>query len=150
MCSGAGACVLHCMWVHACCYCGVYTKCWTLVNFSDIGVHDCHCMCAYTLTAPDPHAHAQPLLPSCPTSTVSSRPGHDYRGGNLPLDCGMGARWWQLRLARGGANSACLLGDRYLHHAPAKPHARPHTLTTLLYPTTFYLPPLFRPHPCTS
>ena len=36
----SGACVLHYTWVHACFYCGVYSKCWGLVSFDDIGVHN--------------------------------------------------------------------------------------------------------------
>jgi len=41
--------------------------------------------------------------------------------------------------ARGSADHACLLFDRYLHHAPTRPQTRPHTHTTPLFVTTLVI-----------
>jgi len=50
----------------------------------------------------------------------------------------MGARRLQFRLARGSADSVCLRARFYLHHAPTRPHTRPHTHTTPLHTTTLH------------
>jgi len=56
-------------------------------------------------------------------------------GGTPTLDHN-GRAAQNLRLARGSAESVCLRAHRYLHHAPPRPHTRPHTLTTPSHATT--------------
>jgi len=87
----ARASVLLGMWVHVCWNCAVYKEHWALICFSDICVFTCYFICGYTLTIPPPHAHAPPLLPSGPTSPVSSSSGHKHQGGTPPLDHGRAA-----------------------------------------------------------
>jgi len=57
-------------------------------------------------------------------------------GGGIPL-WAMGAQHRHLILARGSADSSCLLARRYLYHAPPRPHTRPHTHKSPLQVTTF-------------
>ena len=50
----------------------------------------------------------------------------------------MGARWRNLWLARGSAESVCLCDHGYLHHVPPRPHTRPCTLTTPFHAATLH------------
>ena len=96
--------------------------------------------CGYTPPLPYP-----PLLPSDATSPVSSFPSHDHWEGTPSLDHGRTAAKPTIS-ARQRIN--CTM--RYLHHAPPRPHTRPHTLTTPLYATTLHshmLPPAHTPAP---
>jgi len=88
--------------------------------------------CCSALSSPYP-----PLLPSdqhppCPLSQLKT-----IRLG-LPPSIIMGSRRRNLRLARGSAESVCLRDHGYLHHAPPRPHTRPHTLTTFFHATTLH------------
>jgi len=126
-----GACVRLHMWVHARFYSGIYKERWALLT---------------TGRATSPYAHVPPLLPSGPTSTVSS-PRAPRQWGTPPPDHRRAAV--VLKLSHGGANSVCLLLRRYLNHAPTRPHTRPHTHTTPLHATTLHshLPPDHTPAP---
>jgi len=80
------ASVLLGMWVRVCWYCAVYKEVWALISFSDICVLTCYFICGFTLTIPAPHAHAPPLLPSGPTSSVFCSLGHKHWGGTSPSE----------------------------------------------------------------
>jgi len=62
---------------------------------------------------------------------------HTTIGGRLPPSI-MGARWQNLRLARGSDDSICLRAHHYLYHGLARPHTRPRTHTTSFHTTTLH------------
>jgi len=88
----------------------------------------------FPLRIPSPTTHwpntPRVLFPNTPRVLLKTI------GGGLPSSI-MGARRRKLRLARGSADSVCLCGHCY-HHAPPRPHTRPHTLTTPLHATTLH------------
>jgi len=67
------------MWVHAYCFCAIYSKRWALISFSGI--------CVLVIALQLRSHHSPSPLPSAQTSPVSSFPG-----GGLPPSF-MGARW---------------------------------------------------------
>jgi len=118
--------------------------------FSDICVHDCHCMCGCTPPLPLPITMPLPYYSLAQLHCVP--PQATQRAGgviallvrHIPRSLTSDTTSLQPRRgARGGANSVGLRASRYLHDTLTRPHTLPHTHTTPLHPTTLdsHLPP---------